>query len=349
MTSLESKSDTAVEDSLDCSAFLNWDKSQTKSEHEMAVVFRDLVAIVKSKPALTDTLEVKAMNFLVSVRPYRPQSADVFLSSLASFSDESLTNFVQSMVVLISSASRIITTPAMAMLHRLFTNCSLNVCFTLVKADLIAQLFLTLNPQSVSLTEPERVHTLLIEVIGHSFHLTTPGGLATLEIEDHDGQQAVHEIVLMKVLTPSEKYICHMCANRNSLVDGGQSDVFMALFARLLRLPAYCQPTMDFVLTLPVFLAIPSCLTLIENERPVYSFLNLMVYFQQEWNDLGGDVRLSGNTILRCLRMEGFDDVIEQRLQNDRKQYLGPVVADYSIKINNLHGMNVPPHVSPLM
>ncbi|KAK2954518.1 hypothetical protein BLNAU_10538 [Blattamonas nauphoetae] len=52
------------------------------------------------------------------------QSADAFLGEFASNSDESSTNFVQFIVVLVSSASQIISTATMKMLENLISWCS---------------------------------------------------------------------------------------------------------------------------------------------------------------------------------------------------------------------------------
>ncbi|KAK2950675.1 hypothetical protein BLNAU_14346 [Blattamonas nauphoetae] len=119
-------------------------------------------------------------------------------------------------------------------------------------ADLIPQLINTLNPLSLSFVTAENIHMCLIYCITCFLWLATPPGLEDLGIEDHDGQLAVHETVLKQVLIPSEEYIWHLCLNRLSIVDGLLSMRFMSLLAQLLRISSYYQPTMDFVLRIPL-------------------------------------------------------------------------------------------------
>ncbi|KAK2964074.1 hypothetical protein BLNAU_1155 [Blattamonas nauphoetae] len=132
------------------------------------------------QPVLDASLEAKAKRFLAFVIPYdNIESTDAFLNSLASNSYGSSITFIRSIVVLISSASHGITTAAMKMIEDLIWGCSEAVNFALLKADLIPQLIITLNPLSLSFAEA-----------------------------------AVHETILKQVLVPSEKYICHLCMNR---------------------------------------------------------------------------------------------------------------------------------------
>ncbi|KAK2963535.1 hypothetical protein BLNAU_1578 [Blattamonas nauphoetae] len=327
---------------MDCSAFLNWDECQNDSVREQAVVFRSLVATLKFQPALDASLETKAVIFLQYVTPHRQISADALLCSFAQIADKSSTNFIQSIMVLISSPNQAITTAAIQMLDRLFMWCSVKVRLALVKADLIPQLNMTLNPQSLSFAEAENIHNYLTFTIAHSLCLATPDGLAQLEIEDDEEYQAVHETVFQQVIAPSEKYICRLCADRFSIIDGDQSDYFMILLTRLLRISPYHQPTMEFVLHMPVFLAIPSCLTFFESDSPIWNFLSLLVGIQRKWNKQGGVVGHMGKKMHRMLRMEGIEDGIAEKLQNDQNEYVGQWIVDISIRWNNLQGMNLP-------
>ncbi|KAK2958230.1 hypothetical protein BLNAU_6717 [Blattamonas nauphoetae] len=327
--------------SMDCSPFLDWNEEKLESEDQKAVIFQSLVATVKSQPAFDVSLEVKAVKFIESGNPDDEDSADAFLNIFGRTPDESSTNFIQSVVVLLSSPHQAITIATMKMLRTLIANCSDKVHLSLVKADLINQLIITLNPQSLSFTEAEDIHTCLISNISRSIWLATLDSLANLEIEGPDEQQAVHETVLKQVLEPSEKYICHLCVNRSSILDGEQSEEFMFLLARLLQISPYYQPTMVFVQNMPVALTIPSCLTFFETDPSIWHFFHIMKCFQEEWNEQGGNICPSWTEMLRSLRMEGFDDVTEQRLLNDLTGDYGEEIAGFSNWLNILLGMNI--------
>ncbi|KAK2956923.1 hypothetical protein BLNAU_7998 [Blattamonas nauphoetae] len=325
----------------DCSPFLNWREDSRDSIHSKAVIFRSLVATLKSQPALDVSFEAKAVKFLQDVEPLNEPSADAFLDSFESSSDDSLTSFVQSIVILISSTNPVITATTMAMLYSLVSWSSLKPRLSLIRADLIHELIMTLHPQSLSFAEAVDIHINVMKSLTHCFWLTTPGGLAYLEIEDSDEQHAVRETVFQQVLTPSEKYIWHLCVDRYSIVDSDMSNEFMILLDRLLEICPSYQQTMDFVLHIPVFLTIPSCLTFFENDESIYYSLSSMIHIQREWSKTRGVERQMGKTVIRMLRMEGIEDVIEAKLRNDETYCIGQLIVTDLIEWNNLQGLNL--------
>ncbi|KAK2953279.1 hypothetical protein BLNAU_11742 [Blattamonas nauphoetae] len=180
--------------SMDCSAFLNWDEEEElESESEIGDIFQSLVATIKLQPGFDDTLETKAVKFLESVYEVDEESADAFLGNFGETSDDSPTDFVQSIVVLLSSSSQAITTATMKMLKNVVYYCSAEVLLPLVEADLIPQLINTLHPLSLSPTEAVDIPTSLISVISDSLRLATPYGLEEQVIEDDHQEQAIHE------------------------------------------------------------------------------------------------------------------------------------------------------------
>ncbi|KAK2957949.1 hypothetical protein BLNAU_7125 [Blattamonas nauphoetae] len=151
-----------------CFPFLNWNDGIFRSEHEKVVIFRSLVATVKFQPTLDDSLLAKAVKLLESVSLGDKESTVIFLDSFGRTSDESLTIFIQLIGVLISSASQVITTAAMGMLNSLFVWSTPKVRLALVKADLIPQLIITLNPLSLSVAEAVDIHIGLIQTISNT-------------------------------------------------------------------------------------------------------------------------------------------------------------------------------------
>ncbi|KAK2940587.1 hypothetical protein BLNAU_24501 [Blattamonas nauphoetae] len=290
--------------SMDVSPFLNWQYYRNQSIQEKSVIFQSLVATVKLQPTLDDSLETKAVRFLESLNPRKSKSAGAFLRSLGQTTDESLTVFIQSIVTLISSANQAITAAAMKMLNALITPHPKEVAQPLIKANLIPQLIITLNPQSLSFTEAVDIHINLMKIISNCVLLATLNGLARLCIKDGNEQQALHETMLKQVLIPSENYICHLCVN--------------------------------------LVLTIPSCLTFFEVDKSIWNFLIDMNNAQREWNTTQGEVRQMWKTVQRMLRMEGIEDVIEEKLRNNKSEYFGNFTVAFSIGWNNQQGMNLP-------
>ncbi|KAK2955018.1 hypothetical protein BLNAU_9949 [Blattamonas nauphoetae] len=322
-----------IQRELDCLDVLN-------SSSFMLMQWNVFVSTLKIQPSLDVSLETKAVTFLGSVDVDDEESVDAFLSSLASNSDDSLAVFVQCIVVLISSASQTISKASIEMLNTLILTCSEKVHFALLKADLIPQLIITLNPHSRSFAEAADVHICLLSVISTSFWLVPSDPLSELGIEDVIDQQAVHETVFQQVLTPSEKYILHLYVNRYSIMDGDLSRRFLTLLANLLEISPYYQPTMDFVLNMPVVVTIPSCLAFFENDISNWTFLSEMNDAKRKWNRTSGEERQMGKTVHRMFRMEGIEDVIEEKLQNDRNTDYGRWIDANSIRWNNKQGMN---------
>ncbi|KAK2957621.1 hypothetical protein BLNAU_7520 [Blattamonas nauphoetae] len=328
--------------SLDCTPFLNLDEEEgLDSVEEWAIVFRSLVATLKIQPVLDDSLEAKAVDILKFVSPETEEEAEEYLDGLGETSEEYSTNFVQCIVVLVSSPSQIITEASMRMIDNLIEFCSAEVRLALVQAELLPQLITTLNPQSHPLQKPLISSLIFLSCVAASLRLSSPDCLEELEIEDVDEQQAVHKTVLTKVLAPSEQYICRLCMNRHSVIDGDLSDDFMELLALLLRICPYYQPTMEFVLHMPVFFTIPSCLTFFEDEKTIWRFLYQMTINQQKWNEQSGEVQQMEKEVHRMLRMEGIEDVIEEKLRNDKNGFYGRELVANSIIWNNRQGMNL--------
>ncbi|KAK2952716.1 hypothetical protein BLNAU_12365 [Blattamonas nauphoetae] len=327
---------------MDCSPFLNWRLNLNQSTHEKPVIFLSLVATVKSRHALDASLEAKALTFLNSVYFPDSKSIDAFLSIFARKSDESSTNLVQSFVVLFSTSNLAIIAVSMKILNDLLWYCSTNDLLAIIRADLIPQIIIPLNPLSLSFAKAEDIHRNLMKIISRSLWLSTPAYLTYLEIEDRNERQTVHETILRQVLEPTEQYICHLCANRYSIIEGRLSKEFKFLLTDILEISPYYRPTMDIVLNMPVFLTIPSCLPYFEEDDSIYDFLSAILDIQLKWNKTSEEDGHRWRSVYRMSRTEGMEDVIEAKLQNDKDKYDGgPLVAN-SIEWSNLHGMNLP-------
>ncbi|KAK2960948.1 hypothetical protein BLNAU_4035 [Blattamonas nauphoetae] len=235
-----------------------------------------------------------------------------------------------------------ITIATMQMLETLVSCCSAKGRLALAEADLIHQLEVILNPLSLSFTETVDIHTHLMKIITNCFWILTPDGLKKLGIEEGHGEQAVSETVLKQVLIPSKTYICNLCMNRYSIVDRVLSMRFLTNLAQLIQICPYYQPLTQIVLDMPVFLTIPSCLTFFEKIDSIWLFLYSMVEIQQEWNKTRGAKRQMWTNVHRTLRMEGFADAMEAKLQYDRYTITGSYIGYSLIEWSILQGMNPP-------
>ncbi|KAK2957533.1 hypothetical protein BLNAU_7432 [Blattamonas nauphoetae] len=326
----------------DCSPFLNWDGEKIESEYKKAAVYRSLVATLKIQPALDVSLEAKAEKFLESLWSMDEEQVDTLLSCLGVSKYGSGFDLAKSIVVLLSSASKKITDWTVRIIKYLVNKSYLEKRYMLVTADLIPKLINTLNPRSCIFAEAVGIHSCLMHLITSSLHLTTPGGVLYLESEAGAEKQTIQREVLWQVVKPSEQYIRYLCMNRYSIVNGELLSLyFMELLAKMLRICPYHQPTMDFVLHLPVVLTIPSCLTYFEDDDSILAFMHGMVDSQWKWKEEGRKVRQIGKNVHRMLRMEGIEDAIEEKLRNHKNDLSGRGIVFYSIRWNEMLGMNL--------
>ncbi|KAK2953260.1 hypothetical protein BLNAU_11723 [Blattamonas nauphoetae] len=298
------------------------------SPSELSGQTSDIMDTFILQPALDNKLEAKAVKLLKSVNPKSRATSDAFLYRFASNYDDSVTAFVQYFGMLLSSVHQSISTAAMKMIYIMLNWCSAKSQLALVQADLIPLIIITLNPLSLPFTKAADIHTNLMKIVDWSLWLAIQYGLRQPEIINDNEQHTVQETALTKVLAPAETYICHLCVNRLSIIDGEQSEGFMELLTQLLRFSPYYQPTMEVVLHMPIVLTIPSRLTFFENDDSIWSFLSDTVDNQRDWNEKGGEARQMWKKVLRMLRMEGIEDVIEEKLRNDKNGSFGGVFLD---------------------
>ncbi|KAK2956510.1 hypothetical protein BLNAU_8564 [Blattamonas nauphoetae] len=204
----------------------------------------------------------------------------------------------------------------MEMLNHLFCRCTPQFRLKLIEAQLIPQIIISLKPQSPVVRETVLINASLLHIIASSLDLATQEGLTLLKIEPNHGLQTVFQTVHSQVLVPSKSYIHHLYQRRFSITDTDLLSNFLNLISRLLQISPYYQRTMDFVLNMPIILTIPSCLTFFDDDADMMFRFEFIDDTRCKWNKQAESIRRSETILIRSLRMEGFDDVSEQRLLN---------------------------------
>ncbi|KAK2948116.1 hypothetical protein BLNAU_16916 [Blattamonas nauphoetae] len=305
-------------------------------------MYQSLVQMIQERHPLDETSEEKAVNLLEHVHLFDRGEADRFILGLVTSSpDEALPDVVASIIVLLSFPNQRIIKATMMFLDSLIQFCSPSVRLKLVRADLLPHIIASLNPLSLSVADYKYIHSRLIFVIDYSLYLSLPDNLENLRIENSTESQAVHETVLKQVLVPSEAYIRHLCVNQYSMIESDQSYELLTLFAELLQICAYYQPIMDFVFKLPVFSAITSAISFCDEELRIWLFLGQTCMHQKEWDKQGRSLRQYGQIVRRYLKMEGFEALIEERLENDKHGDRWELLAGQVIEVSILLGMNL--------
>ncbi|KAK2948139.1 hypothetical protein BLNAU_16939 [Blattamonas nauphoetae] len=256
---------------------------------------------------------------------------------------EAFQTFVTTITILLSTDNTTIVETTLYTINHLVPMCSRNIQFGLLNADLVPQLILSLQPLTRSFKYPQNIHSDLLSIIGRLLWLPTPSNGAYAEIDDPTEQQAVHETILKHVLLPSKDYIRQICSARDLFVDRVFLPDFMTCVAQIILICPFYQPTMDYVLDLPLIFTMITSNDFYDNEESRGCFLGELADAQEEWDKHDKELRRIGTIMNRLLRMEGSEDQIEQMLQSVRNQPREGYIVSYSTRLNNLYGMNIPP------
>ncbi|KAK2962043.1 hypothetical protein BLNAU_3099 [Blattamonas nauphoetae] len=307
----------------DSSAFVNWDRKTVESDKEKTTILFSLVSMVRKGESLEGPLEGNAELFLNQLLPSPPGTVSQFLVDLESSSNESVIDYMEALVVLLSLPNQRIIKSSLEILKTMIRFMSAPTRLRLVTANLIPQIITNLSPLSLPFTESQMILCHLRNIIGSFVSLASMDCVAELKVSDRAEQQAVHEAVLKQVLVASEEYFWHLFRNRFSIDDPLLTNELMFDEPRLLSVAPYFQPTLDYVLTLPIFQLIPSCLTFFDHDHSIFEFFVSMADAVEEWNTQDRTIIRSSAILLGSLRKEGFEDVVETRRHNFENGFRG--------------------------
>ncbi|KAK2941061.1 hypothetical protein BLNAU_24028 [Blattamonas nauphoetae] len=256
---------------------------------------------MKDKPKFWPSLEDKAASFLEQISLRSEKDVDSFVFGIVPSSQiESSSDFLESVIRLISLPNQRIVRASLGLVWSIIKYSSQNTRLRLAKEDLITQLVSRLHPLTPSFDNVADFPSHLISIINPLIWLSTRGIPPQLGISPSDEQQTVHETFLNQVLRPSEGYLQHLCSIRYSLLDGRHSTQFMHLLVTLLKICPSHEPTMNFVLTLPVLLTIPSAMTFVDDDGSTVVFLEFVVNSQKGRDWKVGTMLPQWNICLRC-------------------------------------------------
>ncbi|KAK2945218.1 hypothetical protein BLNAU_19858 [Blattamonas nauphoetae] len=320
---------------------LNWDGALFQSPSEKSVVYHSLVSLIQPDFVFTDDFVKKAVLLLEQLRFSNSTDTNKFICPAMESTDQNLMEFLQSFMILLSSANHTLITATMKMLDSLLHNTSTRMHLRLINADLIVHLLTSLNPLSLSIADTQDIHSSVISIITLSLCLSNPYVLNALNIKDSSEQQAIHEAILNRVLVPTEAYIRYLCTNYSFIADGASSEQFTYLLTRPLETSQLSQPALTFVLDLPITLTIPSFLSFFEDNLTTLRFFFEFSRIVKELNRKDGEQSQTGQIIIRSLQKEGLEDVLQQQLQYTNTSFNAQAIVRYSVELNNLRGLNV--------
>ncbi|KAK2950818.1 putative Ubiquitin-conjugating enzyme E2 29 [Blattamonas nauphoetae] len=322
--------------------FLHWEEQPIVTPSERLTIYLSLVHVVKMKCVFSSSLEDKAVSFLKEIKPDNEKDVNSFILDLVPSSlPESSCAFVESVVELISVPNKRIIIAALELVSNIVVYSAKPTLLILVSSGLIPKVVTSLNIFSLSFKEAEMIHHSLILIILAPVYYSKDMALGSLDSACPEIHQTFRETLHKSVILPTEGYIRHLCNNRYLIKDYFQSNFFVNLLLQLLA-ASLCHPsTMELALSLPICLTIPSALTFFEHDIPSLGLSVETSIKKRPWMRLNGEMQDPCGIVLRLLRSEGIDDVLEQRLNNDITEDKGREVVKSTINWNNLLGMNL--------
>ncbi|KAK2958022.1 hypothetical protein BLNAU_6948 [Blattamonas nauphoetae] len=305
--------------------FLNFDPESTLSFEDKSTIYNSLVAFVKAGYPFDNALQDKAAQFLKSLEPRvcDTQQATKLVTDLVPSSSRSPSDFIESILTLVSSPYSIVVSSALKFQYQLAHAKSLKFKLHLVESDLITNILAIVQPHTLPITGNETIINQITKTDTEYLYLGSRSSLRTSSITSAADRWHCREMIFQKVILPSSQFLTFLISNR-LLLNGDLFDSFIALLGKLLEISPFHGPTLEFVLASPVVMAFSSCLALVE--------LN-------EWKN--SEVVQSGKRMTQALLSEDFESMLEQMLMREKDGHFCVNITIYCRSISKLLGENV--------
>ncbi|KAK2961597.1 hypothetical protein BLNAU_3395 [Blattamonas nauphoetae] len=305
-------------------------------------IYCSLVALVKEGYPFDEALQDRAVHFLKKLEPTWKQSEQEarFVIDLVPSSTGSLSEFIESILTLLSSPHSTVVAATISLLKLVLISSSLSVRLRFLEADFFTNVFATVQPHTLPMSGNEILHTNLVETLTHHLLLSTKSLISNIGIRTAVDLPYHRDLVFQMVVLPSSQYLTFLCSNRH-LVDPLLFTNFMDLLCTLIRICPYHHPTLGFILASPIVMAFSSCLSSIEDishlNRDVTSFCDSMI----DWNRQNTEVVSFGALVIESMFAYGFEDSLEQLMKHTKKGIYGNTVSIDCHTISSLLGWNV--------
>ncbi|KAK2963464.1 hypothetical protein BLNAU_1506 [Blattamonas nauphoetae] len=269
-------------------------------------------AIVKEKYPFDNVLQARAAKFLKSLEPkwntHGVQSN--LMTDLTPSSAGSPSDFVESILPLLSSPHSTLIAAALSLLNTMLLHTPYPIRYSLMQSDLIRNVLSTIQPQKLPIAGNKTLIHHLSETITFNVRLAHVDYLARLRFEAAVNTRGYREMIFQTVVLPSSQFVQFLIQNRR-LFHGESVDSFMTLLHSLFHMGATHRPTMDFVLASPIVMALTSCLSSVEDDYHLEHTLRNIEHSLKQWKRESSEADQSGKRMMKALFSEGFEDTLE--------------------------------------
>ncbi|KAK2957843.1 hypothetical protein BLNAU_7277 [Blattamonas nauphoetae] len=298
--------------------FLNFDEDSDLSFEDKSVIYTSLVALVKAEYPFDDFLQFKAARLLENLEPGWGDQylANGLVTELVPSSAGSPSDFIESILTLLSSPHSTVVAAALSFLNETARISSPQFQSRLVESDLISNVLATVQPHTLPISGNETIFDIIINIIDNCLYLASPFSLEQLGKIAAVDQFNHREIIFHKVVIPSSQFVTFLITNRNRLEENLLRS-FMTLLDRFIEIGPFHHPTLEFVLASPIAMAFSRCLSFVENEYCLDTTLNYIHRTIYDWKKQSREVEQPAKRMMQALISEGFEDTLEQVLKND--------------------------------
>ncbi|KAK2961650.1 hypothetical protein BLNAU_3448 [Blattamonas nauphoetae] len=328
--------------SLSRASFLAMETSKELPFSDGSILYSSLVARVEQDSPFDEAVQDQAVELLKMLEPKQDEIklADSIIKDLVPSSAGSTSGFIDSIVTLLSSPHSRVVAAAISFLYESMRNSSLAVRHLLVESDLITKLLATAQTHILPTSLNGTIFSKLVNVIKLSLELARPfyvgqlGFTAAVEKFNH------REVIFQKVVLPSSQFVTFLISNRYNL-NGDTFNLFTWLLDRFITIAPYHRPTLDFVITSSIVMALSSCLSFVEDDGDLWTNLTNISESLEFWKEEGAEVVKCKKRMIEALFSEGFEDTLEQKLRSNKDGYFGFRLAKNCHSISQKLGSNV--------
>ncbi|KAK2950938.1 hypothetical protein BLNAU_14128 [Blattamonas nauphoetae] len=311
------------------------------SFEESSHIFRSFLAAMKDSCPLDDLLLDKVVFLLKKLTPSSTVSA-IKTAELIPSSDGSSTEFVNQMALLLSSPHRKLVEATLSFVFITIMEAAPPLQMKLVEADLLSKVLQAIQSH-ISLGHPsEELHWNLFGIIFKASRLAKPYSLPHLEIVDDIAKHNHYEMLFLKLYRPSALYLSRLFANRYLFAQDRMARSFLILLGDLHQICPFHRPTLDLLIAQSIDLASISCLACVEMDDSLTVFLHSVQYGIKQWSKEGPYVKQNGRRLIQALTLEGYADIIEERVLNCASGHYGVMVVLYGRHTAQQLGGNIP-------
>ncbi|KAK2943445.1 hypothetical protein BLNAU_21628 [Blattamonas nauphoetae] len=328
---LNKSNDTCLNDSRESRSridtlqepFLIFDENSELSFEDKSAIYDSLIDLVKAEYTFDNALQDRTAQFLKDIEPEWGDEdlADRLVLDIVPSSGESHSEFVESIVTLLSCPCSTIVAAALLFFNKIAEVSSFGIRCRIVESDLISNVLATIRPHTLSISGNEELIGHLIEIIDSCIDLTSPRSLNDQSITTAVDRYNHREMIFQQIVLPSSQFVSFLISNRNVL-KGDLLDWFMFLLSIFFVLGPFHRSTLEFVLASPIAMALSSCLSFFEADLRLGTTLTNINRSLEEWTEEGQEVAQSGKRMMQALISDSFENSLELKMKLEKNLLL---------------------------